>query len=77
MAKFSAKVYVTFDKVLSKDEHIVIDGVFGDSLQELNDNAKELIGDYKAYNNINATAKYHLFDTPGTVASTLDAIGNV
>ena len=76
MGKFIAKLTVKFDKILKKDEHVVFT-VCGDSLQELNDNARELIGDYKAFNGIDATALYYLGEQPGTIASTLDAIGSL
>jgi len=76
MGKLSAKLTVKFDKILQKDEHVVF-FVSGDSLQELNQAAKELIGDYKAFNGIDAQAKYYLGDQPGTIASTLDAIGSL
>lgn len=76
VGKFAAKLTVKFDKLLQRDEHVVFT-VYGDSLQELNDNAKEIIGDYKSYNGIDGVAKYYLGDQPGTVASTLDAIGSL
>ena len=76
VGKFAAKLIVKFDKLLQRDEHVVFT-VYGDSLKELNDNAKELIGDYKAFNGIDAVAKYYLGDQPGAIASTLDAIGSL
>jgi hypothetical protein len=74
--KMAAKLTVKFDKVLQRDEHVIFT-VYGDSLEELNENARELIMDYKAYNNIEGTAKYYLGDQPGSIASTLDAIGSL
>jgi hypothetical protein len=76
VGKLAAKLTVKFDKILQRDEHVVF-VVYGDTLEELNANARELIGDYKAYNHIEGTAKYYLGDQPGAIASTLDAIGSL
>jgi hypothetical protein len=75
--KYSTSVNVKFDKILQKDEHVVLPAVYGNNLAELNLHAQELIGEYKAFNGIDATAEYYLFETPGSVASTLKAIGKV
>lgn len=76
MGKLTAKLTVKFDKLLQKDEHVVF-SVSGDTLADLNQAAKELIGDYIAFNNIKGQATYYLGDQPGAVASTLDAIGSL
>lgn len=76
MGKLSAKLTVKFDKILERDEHVVFT-VHGDSLKDLNNAAIEIIGDYKSFNGITAVAKYYLGDQPGTIASTLDAIGSL
>lgn len=77
MGKLSAKLTIKFDRILSKDVHVAF-YVNGDSLDELNDNAVQLIQDYAKRNgisNINQ-AEYFLGEEKGLVGSSIDVIGH-
>lgn len=74
--KYQARVTADFKKALGFDSHIQFN-VYGDTLAELNQNAKDLINDYKAYNGIKGEASYYLFDTKGIVGSSIDVIGRL
>lgn len=74
--KYGSSLNVKYDKILERDEHVTF-YVYGDSLKELNSNAREIILEYKELNGLSGTAEYYLGDTKGSIASTLDAIGRV
>jgi len=77
MGKLSAKLTVKFDRILSSDVHVAF-VVHGDSLDELNDNAVQLIRDYAERNgisNINQ-AEYYLGEEKGLLGSSIDVIGH-
>ncbi len=78
MGKLSAKLTVKFDRILNRDVHVSF-MVHGDTLDELNDNAVELIKDYADRNNIDSIAKaeYYLGEEKGLVGSSIDVIGRV
>lgn len=78
MGKLSAKLTVKFDKILSTDVHVSF-VVHGDTLDELNENAVELIKDYADRNNIDSISKaeYYLGEEKGLIGSSIDVIGRV
>jgi hypothetical protein len=72
----NVRVEVKIDKILQRDDHLVF-YVNGNSLAELNENARKLIQQYKEFNGIEEDAYYSLFEQHGKVASVLNAIGRV
>lgn len=70
------RVEVKIDKILQRDDHLVF-YVNGNSLEELNTNARKLIQDYKTLNGVEETAYYTLFEQHGKVADIINAIGRV
>ena len=77
MGKYSSKLTVKFDRILSGDVHVAF-VVHGDSLDELNDNAVQLIKDYAERNNISNInqAEYYLGEEKGLLGSSIDVIGH-
>ena len=75
--KYQAKLTVKFDNFLQTDHHVSIN-VYGDTLDELNDNAVDFIKDYAKRNNIPANkAEYVIGETKGLVGSSFDVIGRL
>ena len=78
MSKISAELTVKFDRILGSDVHVKF-VVHGDTLDELNDNAVELIKDYATRNNIDSInkAEYYLGEEKGLIGSSIDVIGKI
>lgn len=73
----NVKVTVKIDKLFERDDHLVF-YVNGNSLDELNEDARNLIRDYKIRNGVTETAYYSLFEMLGKdLASTVNAVGRV